>query len=78
MVQRRPGTVSLTVLLNSSQEAEAYFAKGNWAAQSGEVDLLKELSDLIILTASRCLLGKEARERPNRANAHIALHASIT
>lgn len=40
-------------------EAEAYFAK--WG-ETGEVDILHELSSLIILTASRCLLGREVRE----------------
>lgn len=41
------------------QEAEEYFAK--WG-QSGTVDLLEVFSDLIILTASRTLLGREVRE----------------
>lgn len=40
-------------------EAEAFFA--NWG-EEGEVDLLEELSGLIILTASRCLMGREVRE----------------
>jgi sterol 14alpha-demethylase len=40
-------------------EAETWFNR--WP-QSGELDLMKELSELIILTASRCLLGKEIRE----------------
>jgi len=30
--------------------------------ESGEVDLLEKLSELTILTASRCLLGREVRE----------------
>ena len=38
---------------------QAFFKK--WGDE-GEVDLLQELSDLIILTASRCLMGKEVRE----------------
>lgn len=41
------------------KEAEDYFAK--WGNE-GEVDLFKELSDLIILTGSRCILGREVRE----------------
>ncbi len=41
------------------KEAEEYFA--NWG-EEGEVDLFKELSDLIILTGSRCILGREIRE----------------
>eukprot|EP00899_Mesostigma_viride_P025282 jgi/Mesvir1/5939/Mv00704-RA.1 len=41
------------------QEAEAYFK--NWG-EEGEIDLKEELSKLIILTASRCLLGREVRE----------------
>eukprot|EP00898_Chlorokybus_atmophyticus_P001267 jgi/Chlat1/2140/Chrsp17S02727 len=40
-------------------EAQAFFSK--WADE-GEVDLKDELSHLIILTASRCLLGREVRE----------------
>jgi sterol 14-demethylase len=36
-------------------EAEEYFAK--WG-QTGEVDFMKAFSDLIILTASRTLLGE--------------------
>lgn len=41
------------------KEAEDYFAK--WADE-GTVDLLDTLSELIVLTASRCLLGREIRE----------------
>ena len=41
------------------KEAEDYF--GKWG-ESGEVDLLDTLSELIVLTASRCLLGREIRE----------------
>ena len=41
------------------KEAEDYF--GKWG-ESGEVDLLDALSELIVLTASRCLLGREIRE----------------
>ena len=41
-------------------EAEDYF--GKWE-EEGEVDLLHELASLLILTASRCLLGKEVREQ---------------
>ncbi len=40
-------------------EAESFFDK--WG-ESGEIDILHELSSLIILTASRCLLGREVRE----------------
>ena len=40
------------------REAEEFFAC--WGAE-GEVDLLEEFSRLIILTASRCLLGEEIR-----------------
>jgi len=36
------------------------FLKG-WG-DSGEKDLLEEMSNLTILTASRCLLGREVRE----------------
>ncbi|CAM8947707.1 unnamed protein product [Rhodiola kirilowii] len=41
-------------------EAEDYFSK--WG-NSGEVDLKYELEHLIILTASRCLLGQEVRDK---------------
>lgn len=41
------------------REAEEFFAK--WGNE-GEVDLLEELSNLIILTGSRCILGREIRE----------------
>ncbi|KAL8556345.1 hypothetical protein ACS0TY_003964 [Phlomoides rotata] len=41
-------------------EAEEYFLK--WG-DSGEVDLKNELEHLIILTASRCLLGEEVRNK---------------
>jgi len=40
-------------------EAETYFDK--WG-DAGEVSLLEALSELTILTASRCLMGKEIRE----------------
>jgi sterol 14alpha-demethylase len=40
-------------------EAEAFLA--GWG-DSGEVDLMDAMSRLIILTASRCLLGREVRE----------------
>ena len=48
------------------REAEEFFA--HWGEQ-GEVDLLEEFSRLIILTASRCLLGDEIR---NSVHAHFA------
>ena len=38
------------------QEAEAYFA--TWG-DSGEINLRDKFSELIILTASRCLMGEE-------------------
>ncbi|GAB2270464.1 hypothetical protein Dimus_005360 [Dionaea muscipula] len=41
-------------------EAEEYFSK--WG-DSGEIDLKYELEHLIILTASRCLLGREVRDK---------------
>ncbi|CAA7037780.1 unnamed protein product [Microthlaspi erraticum] len=41
-------------------EAEDYFSK--WG-ESGEVDIKDELEKLIILTASRCLLGREVRDQ---------------
>lgn len=41
------------------KEAEDFFA--NWGDE-GKVDLLEELSNLIILTGSRCIMGREIRE----------------
>ena len=41
------------------EEAEAYF--DGWG-ESGQRDLLDEMANLTILTASRCLLGREVRE----------------
>ncbi|KAE8668215.1 Sterol 14-demethylase [Hibiscus syriacus] len=41
-------------------EAEEYFSK--WG-DNGEVDLKYELEHLVILTASRCLLGREVRDK---------------
>jgi sterol 14-demethylase len=41
------------------KEAEDYFSQ--WP-QTGVIDIKKALSELIILTASRCLMGKEIRE----------------
>ncbi|KAF6003280.1 hypothetical protein F1559_002642 [Cyanidiococcus yangmingshanensis] len=43
-------------------EAETYFQR-HWQGRSGNADLLKSLSELIILTASRCLMGREVREQ---------------
>mmetsp|Transcript_39919 Transcript_39919/g.97857 ORF Transcript_39919/g.97857 Transcript_39919/m.97857 type:complete len:505 (-) Transcript_39919:609-2123(-) len=42
-------------------EAEAYFDE-HWPGQEGTVDLLHSLSELIVLTASACLLGREVRQ----------------
>jgi len=42
---------------------EAYEFFGKWGAQ-GKVDLLDEMNNLTMLTASRCLLGREIREEP--------------
>lgn len=41
------------------KEAEDFFL--NWGNE-GELDLLEELSNLIILTGSRCIMGREIRE----------------
>lgn len=40
-------------------EAEAFFS--NWGNE-GDIDLLEELSHLIILTGSHCIMGREMRE----------------
>lgn len=50
------------------KEAEDFFA--NWGDE-GELDLLEELSNLIILTGSRCILGKEVRENLFGAVSHL-------
>jgi sterol 14-demethylase len=42
------------------EEAEMYFAK-KWGDKTGETDLRKDLAELIILTAARCLMGPEVR-----------------
>lgn len=49
----------LTYIDKIVSEVNTYFAA--WG-QSGEVDLHEVLSELTILTASRCLLGDEIRE----------------
>ncbi|CAH9052249.1 unnamed protein product [Cuscuta epithymum] len=54
-VTKLKGYVDMMVM-----EAEDYFSK--WE-DSGEVDLKYELEHLIILTASRCLLGEEVRNK---------------
>lgn len=41
------------------KEAQDFFKR--WGDE-GEVDIAKELADLIILTGSRCILGREVRE----------------
>jgi len=43
------------------EETEAFFRE-HWT-DKGEVDLRECLAELIILTASRCLMGREVRER---------------
>lgn len=48
-------------------EAEEWF---NQWPDSGQIDLMKQLSELIILTASRCLLGREIRENVHTEFAH--------
>eukprot|EP00667_Euglena_gracilis_P010398 EG_transcript_10580 len=42
------------------EEAEDYFS--SWD-QEGIIDLREKLSELVIMTASRCLMGKEVREQ---------------
>ena len=48
-----------TYLPKITMESRMYFSK--WG-QSGQLNLLEALSELTILTASRCLMGKEIRE----------------
>lgn len=50
------------------QEAEEYFSK--WG-ETGVVDLMQVFSELIILTASRTLLGREVREQMFRQVADL-------
>lgn len=50
------------------KEAEEFF--GAWGDE-GVVDLRDELSRLVVLTASRCLLGKEVRETFQDEVAHL-------
>ena len=58
-------------------EAESYFAA--WP-QSGEVDLSHAFGELIILTASRCLMGNEVRENLFKEVSHLYedLEAGLT
>ena len=50
------------------KEAEDFFA--SWP-DSGEVNLMEEMAQLIILTASRCLMGPEIREHIFKEVAHL-------
>lgn len=50
----------MVIVLTWAETAQEYFSK--WG-DSGEVDLKYELEHLIILTASRCLLGEEVRNK---------------
>ncbi|KAJ0046127.1 hypothetical protein Pint_05406 [Pistacia integerrima] len=52
--------VLITAVLQMCSDFQDYFSK--WG-DSGEVDLKYELEHLIILTASRCLLGREVRDK---------------
>jgi sterol 14-demethylase len=57
------------------REAEEYF--GSWADE-GVVDLYTAFSELTILTASRCLLGKEIRESVHKQFADYYQELSVT
>jgi len=50
----------MVLILFYTRTGQDYFSK--WG-DSGEVDLKYELEHLIILTASRCLLGREVRDK---------------
>jgi sterol 14-demethylase len=50
----------INLIRNSKHFLQEYFSK--WG-ESGTIDLKYELEQLIILTASRCLLGREVREK---------------
>lgn len=59
------------------KEAEEFFDK--WGDE-GEVDIYEELSKLIILTGSRCIMGREIRENLFGEVSHLIhglLHASL-
>ena len=47
------------------------FLREEWGEGSGEVDLLQTLSDLTILTSSRCLHGDDVREKLFKEVSHL-------
>jgi len=59
-------------------EAEAReFFDTNWKGNSGEIDFLYDLNKLTIITASRCLLGKEIRSDPKVASEFVDLYHDL-
>eukprot|EP00126_Sphaerothecum_destruens_P007631 Sdes_comp19924_c0_seq1m12357 len=62
--QKRLGKLGLTIarfklyVSQIEEETHSYISR---LGDSGEVDIFKILSELVIMTASRCLLGKEVR-----------------
>lgn len=54
------GPVLSTYVDKIIDETQDYFSQ--WG-ESGEIDLLETLSELTILTASRCLMGDDVRHR---------------
>jgi sterol 14-demethylase len=54
------------------KEARDFF-NNSWPGKEGEVDLVYDLNKLTIITASRCLLGKELRSNPSVANEFVDL-----
>eukprot|EP00980_Cylindrotheca_fusiformis_P026064 scaffold15305_cov126-Cylindrotheca_fusiformis.AAC.2 len=55
-------TARMKTYVAKIQKETELFIKEKWSNQSGTVDLYKELSELTILTASRCLHGDDVRE----------------
>jgi sterol 14-demethylase len=55
-------TARMKTYVAKIQEETEMFLKEKWNKKSGTVDLYKELSELTILTASRCLHGDDVRE----------------
>jgi sterol 14-demethylase len=45
------------------QQETLQYLKTSWNGETGTIDLYKSLSELTILTASRCLHGEDVREQ---------------
>jgi sterol 14-demethylase len=58
-----------------AQEALEFLS--TWKEETATVDLLKEMNNLTVLTASRCLLGKEIRDNPQVRNDFARLYHDL-